>query len=418
MKKIKLLLIISFSVASFTAEAQINDTMQKDEYIYVEDSLRRTYSAAEKWYFQVQAGVNYNLAENTRFVPSSKIVAPAFALSVGKKFTPLWGARVQVMMGKDNGVYYDHRHDSPLFSFEHFGLIAEGTFNFSNLVRGVNTIAKDNYKWNFDLKLGVGIVHSCSYELSKDVVDYPYIDPKPRNNLTVYAGMDVSRKIAKDWDINLEVGINRLPNLYNSQWCRDKKSEVIGDLLPVAMIGIRYTIPRCKPCKSRVVYVEVPKYIPVSQPIEIEEPDAMAVDTLAVSKKPCYDIDELLQMVAEGKSIRGLRLCNLEMVHFDFDKDNIKPEFALYLDKLATLLVNQPDVKLLVMGHTDIRGSVEYNYDLSYRRSQNVMKYLNKKGISYDRMFFSYYSKLSPYTENVSDGGRAINRRVEFMIMP
>ncbi len=408
---------ISILIAVLTATT-ITLKAQTDEYMLVEDSLRRSYTAAEKWYYQAQAGVNYNAAENTRFVASSKIFEPAFALAVGKKFTPLWGARVQVMMGKDNGVYYDHKHDSPMFSFEHFGIIAEATFNFSNFVRGAHTVAKDTYKWNVDLKLGAGVVHSCSYVLASEVQNYQELDPKPRNNFAIYGGMDISRKISRNWDINFELGMYRLPNLYNSQWCRDRKTEVIGDLLPVGLIGIRYTIPRCKPCRASVVYVNAPTYIAPPTPTEMVE-EVVLPDTVA-PKVPtdCYSIDELLQMVDDGKSIRGLRLCDLEMVHFDFDKDNIKPEFALYLDKLATLLVNQPDVKLLVMGHTDIRGSVEYNYDLSYRRSQNVMKYLNKKGVNYDRMFFTYYSKLSPRTENISDGGRAINRRVEFMIMP
>lgn len=132
----------------------------------------------------------------------------------------------------------------------------------------------------------------------------------------------------------------------------------------------------------------------------------------------CYDIDELIAMAHQGISIRGKKLCGLEMVHFDFDKSDIKPEFALYLDKLATLMLNNPDIRLLIGGHTDIKGSVDYNYGLSERRSKAVMAYLNQKGVRYDRMIYSYYSKLNPRTENETDSGRSINRRAEFMILP
>ena len=381
------------------------------------DSLRRSYDWSEKWYYQAQGGVNYLFAENTRFVSVGKTLSPSYAFAVGKRFTPLWGSRIQFLYGKDKGVYYDHDKDSPMFSFRHYGIIAEGTFNFANFVRGNNIVGREK-KWNLDFKLGIGFIHSASYELA-DVQNYKLLNPVPRDNFAIYAGMEVSRVVYKNVDVNFEISVNRLRNEYNGQVCGNKKTEVIGDILATAFIGIRYTIPCKKPCKSTIVYVNNPlPIIPVKESeITKKEPEVLK-EAKVVAEPPCYDIDELLLMVEQGKSIRGKRLCGIEMVHFDFDKSDIKPEFALYLDKLSTLMLNCPDISLLIMGHTDIKGSVDYNYDLSERRSKAVMKYLNQKGVNYDRMVYSYYSKLNPRTENISDFGRSVNRRVEFMILP
>lgn len=396
--------------------AALRDTVN----IEIRDSLPASYTWNEKWYFQAQGGMNYPAAENTRFVSAGKILSPAYTFAVGKRFTPLWGARLQFLYGSDKGVYYDHDKDSPLFSFRHYGIVLEGAFNLANFIRNSR---EEEKKWNVDIKLGLGFIHSGSYELA-DVPDYKWLDPVPRDNFTIYGGIEFSRNIYRNLDINLELGIHRLGNRYNGQICADRKREVIGDLLVTSLIGIRYTIPRKKPCRTSVVYINGPapcfpepeKKERSSTPESAGESDT--VESPLSVEPDCYGIEELIAMVHQGISIKGKKLCGLEMVHFDFDKSDIKPEFALYLDKLATLMLNNPDIKLLIMGHTDTKGSVDYNYGLSERRSKAVMAYLNQKGVRYDRMIYSYYSKLNPRTENETDSGRSINRRAEFMILP
>ncbi|WP_321332894.1 OmpA family protein [uncultured Bacteroides sp.] len=383
----------------------------------VQDSLRKSYDWSEKWYYQVQGGVNHLLAENIRFVSFGKTLSPSYTFAVGKRFTPLWGSRIQFLYGKDKGVYYDHDKDSPMFSFRHYGIIAEGTFNFANFVRGNNIVGREK-KWNLDLKFGIGFIHSASYELA-DVQNYNLLNPVPRDNFTFYAGAEVSKVVCKNVDVNFELSANRLGNRYNGQICGNQNTEVIGDILTTALIGIRYTIPCKKPCKSTFVYVNAPlPAIPIKGNVPTKKEAEVVKEVETAVPPPCYNIDELLLMVKQGKSIRGKRLCGIEMVHFNFDKSDIKPEFALYLDKLATLMLNCPDIRLLIMGHTDIKGSVDYNYGLSERRSKGVMEYLKRKGVNYNRMIYSYYSKLNPRTENVTDFGRSVNRRVEFMILP
>ena len=67
-----------------------------------------------------------------------------------------------------------------------------------------------------------------------------------------------------------------------------------------------------------------------------------------------------------------------------------------------------------ICGHTDSKGSHQYNIDLSYRRANSVVEYAVSKGIPQKRFSIMAYGKTKPIAENKTEKGRAINRRVEF----
>ncbi len=76
----------------------------------------------------------------------------------------------------------------------------------------------------------------------------------------------------------------------------------------------------------------------------------------------------------------------LENILFDFDKDNIRPDAALELDKIADLLKQYPNMQLTAEAYADVRGSKEYNLDLTERRAQSIVKYLTEQGIDASRL--------------------------------
>ena len=70
------------------------------------------------------------------------------------------------------------------------------------------------------------------------------------------------------------------------------------------------------------------------------------------------------------------------VVYFDFDKDNIKADVAAILEQQAAWLLQNPDAKVNLAGHTDAVGSNEYNDDLAMRRANAVQQYLFDNGVS------------------------------------
>ena len=101
---------------------------------------------------------------------------------------------------------------------------------------------------------------------------------------------------------------------------------------------------------------------------------------------------------------------------FDLDKTEIKPESKPALDEIAKLLKQIPDLKLLVVGHTDNQGDIQYNHDLSRRRAESVVKALGTNyGIAPERLSAYGVGTLAPTASNDSEEGRAKNRRVELV---
>jgi outer membrane protein OmpA-like peptidoglycan-associated protein len=104
-----------------------------------------------------------------------------------------------------------------------------------------------------------------------------------------------------------------------------------------------------------------------------------------------------------------------EDVNFDFDKDTIRQEDQIKLDKVIDVLLNYQFVKIRLEGHTDDFGTREYNLDLSNRRTESVLKYILDRGISTDRIITDGFAFDIPKVDNDSPVNRRINRRVEIV---
>ncbi len=103
-------------------------------------------------------------------------------------------------------------------------------------------------------------------------------------------------------------------------------------------------------------------------------------------------------------------------VYFDTNSAEIKPESAATLAEIAELLGNRPDLKLLVVGHTDNQGDYDYNITLSSRRAESVVRALTAQyGIDSGRLRSAGVGYLAPVASNDMAAGREKNRRVELV---
>ena len=107
----------------------------------------------------------------------------------------------------------------------------------------------------------------------------------------------------------------------------------------------------------------------------------------------------------------------LKNIFFDFDKSVLLQQSYNELKGLVEILNKYPKMKIEVGGHTDGRGSIDYNQRLSESRAKAVVDYLISKGIDPARLKYKGYGKTQPIDSNKTDEGRARNRRVEFKIL-
>ncbi len=87
------------------------------------------------------------------------------------------------------------------------------------------------------------------------------------------------------------------------------------------------------------------------------------------------------------------------------------------IEKLSEFLLDNPERKVIIEGHTDNVGSSTTNLDLSLRRSGAVGEALNQKGIDSQRLLVKGYGETYPVASNDNSAGRQRNRRVEIVIL-
>ena len=127
------------------------------------------------------------------------------------------------------------------------------------------------------------------------------------------------------------------------------------------------------------------------------------------------EFQEVIRNVDLNKAQVGAKIV-LRNIFFDFDKATLRPESNVEIERLRKVLVEYPTMKIELSGHTDNKGSSDYNKKLSQSRAKAVLDYLVKKGVSPDRMTAAGYGFDRPMAPNDSDAGRQLNRRTEFEI--
>ncbi len=170
-----------------------------------------------------------------------------------------------------------------------------------------------------------------------------------------------------------------------------------------AVLSVPFSIFKRKTQEPTPIPETVVKEEPLEQPAVEED-------------KPCFSLDEIVDIMAKGQSVEGKTICAIDAINFDFSKSVIKSDSYDYLDNLAEILI-RINKTVEVKGHTDNVGSEDFNMNLSKERAIAVVEYLVKKGVSRSKLRYSYYGESRPLVSNDTDEGRAINRRVEFSIL-
>lgn len=107
----------------------------------------------------------------------------------------------------------------------------------------------------------------------------------------------------------------------------------------------------------------------------------------------------------------------LENIYYDFDSANIRADAALELDKLVTILNDNPPIKIELSSHTDARGEAAYNQELSKRRAQSAVAYIISQGIDPSRITARGYGESRLIIQDAeTEEEHETNRRTEFKV--
>jgi peptidoglycan-associated lipoprotein len=151
---------------------------------------------------------------------------------------------------------------------------------------------------------------------------------------------------------------------------------------------------------------------PEPAPAATPAPTPAPVDNSAEQRRA----DSLAAANAAAERIKAVAADLAAMINFDYDQAVIRQNDQSTLDRKASILAANPNVKVQISGHADERGSDEYNLALGNRRAAAAKRYLENKGIDPSRMDVVSYGEERPLNQGHDEAAYAQNRRDEFTI--
>ena len=231
----------------------------------------------------------------------------------------------------------------------------------------------------------------------------------------------------------LKVGIGKIDNSANIQYEREE------DLLPFAGVGLKYEFDNGVALRGEYEYlaedaqmlsVSLLKYFGGKKPVPpvlVTPPPASPPEVVVSFNVPDSDHDGVNDIrdgcpnTPEGAKVDDAGCAMFEGVlrgvNFETNSSRLTEDAKRILDEVAEELKQYPTVRIEVQAHTDSDGPAQYNQWLSERRAQSVIDYLVQKGISSRRLVPMGYGETKPIADNRTEEGKALNRRVEFVVL-
>jgi peptidoglycan-associated lipoprotein len=124
------------------------------------------------------------------------------------------------------------------------------------------------------------------------------------------------------------------------------------------------------------------------------------------------------RMAAEAaeRDAASMRSVITTVVNYDFDKADLRPDTRAALDAKIPILNANSGLMIRIAGHTDSRGSGEYNLQLGQRRAAAARDYLQARGVAASRIELVSYGEERPVCQSMDEGCWSQNRRAEFEI--
>jgi peptidoglycan-associated lipoprotein len=153
---------------------------------------------------------------------------------------------------------------------------------------------------------------------------------------------------------------------------------------------------------------------PAEQPAPVPQP----APPPAPAPKPECDAAcvEARNNAAKTEAIRAATAALTATIYFDYDRSDITDDARAKLDAKVPVLTQNTGVRIRIAGHTDSRGSDEYNLALGQRRAAAAKRYLTDRGIDGSRIEIVSFGEERPTCTDESEGCWSRNRRDEFEI--
>ncbi len=139
-----------------------------------------------------------------------------------------------------------------------------------------------------------------------------------------------------------------------------------------------------------------------------------------VARDGIQDSSEISSQDLSPKAIPEISLGDYDgfepSVYFDYDRFDVKPSYVEVIKKIAQIMRENRTSKILLEGHSDERGTREYNVALGHKRAESVAKALEAEGINRERMDTISFGEEDPADNTPNEKGWAKNRRCDLIL--
>lgn len=187
----------------------------------------------------------------------------------------------------------------------------------------------------------------------------------------------------------------------------------------LALAAIALSAVTTTACKKKPVVVPAPTPV-VTPPFNQDSADAANAAKRAAAEAAAKAAAEKAAAEAAAKLAAAVAAAKAEFatpVYFDYDMSNIRDDQRATLEAKLPIFAANPDMRIRVAGHTDNRGSDEYNLALGQRRAAEVKQYLIARGIAADRIDVVSFGEERPAVAQDNEDAWGKNRRGEFEII-
>jgi peptidoglycan-associated lipoprotein len=183
---------------------------------------------------------------------------------------------------------------------------------------------------------------------------------------------------------------------------------------PVVILTIAFTFGACAKSKP-----------PVAKPVTPSSGGGAPSGTTGGAPKPPEPVAEPVGVPPEPPGIDPLKVSDIDKINqnspfqpvfFAYDSSEIESEGQQVLTANAAILKKYPEWVITIEGHSDERGTAEYNLALGNRRASAAKAYLISLGIPADRLRTVSYGKEFPFDPTHTESGWSLNRRAHFVL--
>lgn len=317
------------------------------------------------------------------------------------------------------------------------GKLSDDQSSYSS-VPGVGFIFQPSitYQLNYNVAFVLGGYYSYQvlnnenknkYQMTGDVGTYNSLTNGITKNVIQSYGMNIGfrfffgEKADRDGDLVLDVDDKcpRIPGKKNLAGCPDSDDDGVKD--EDDKCKDEYGSKDCAGCPDD------------DNDLIANREDACPNEPGVGSSIPKYNGCPLVKMFAEQAEALGYTKANAapppqqiedyfevlqkDFINFEYGKSFVLPSNLIVLDKAVSIMQSNPNLVMLVSGHTDNVGTFATNMKLSLERANAVKGYLVSKGVDKDRIVTVGYAYERPISDNNSEQGRATNRRTEMKLL-